>query len=76
MMRHLQGRIEAIIAMLGSAASAMPSEQTAVPADEARASDSLPFQQGRPLLLATGGQAADEHRPAAQTSSSIAAYGE
>ena len=76
MMARLQGRIEAIIAMLGSAASAMPSEQTAVPPDEAPGSDSLPFQQGRPLLLATGGQAADEHRPAAQTSSSIAADGE
>jgi hypothetical protein len=76
MMRHMQGRIEAIIAMLGSAASAMPSAQTAVPPDEAPESDSLPFQQGRPLLLATGGQAADWPAQVAQTSASISAHRE
>jgi hypothetical protein len=76
LMRHLQGRIDAIVAMLGSAASAMPSAQTAAPPDETPGSDSLPSQQGRPLLLATGGQAADEHRPVAQSSASIAVDGE
>jgi hypothetical protein len=72
LMRHLQGRIETINAMLGTAAQAVATEAQT----ETQGRDDHPLQQGSALLLVTGAQTTDAPAQPAQIQPIAVADGE